>query len=349
MDQKLINLYISRILSGFYVFFHKNIKYKLIYPDIDIKYEAELYAAEEYDRNKFNDWLPEDDILYSLIDLGIWSHDGDKHLENLEKQMEDIKVDLFKNFLNPSKIKSLKRNLENCKSGYNRLYEVRHSLDHITAMGYSNILKNQYILINSIYDFNNNKLFQDIASIDQNLLNDISLIINQNHIDVGTFRAIARNDIWKNYWSANKENIFNKATINWTDEQRTLVVMTKMYDSAYEHPDCPPDNVFQDDDIFDGWMILQKRENEKNKNKNRAEKLLDGKLSKAQEVYLMAGSKEEAQNIYNLNDINTQNIIKERNNVILNSNKDIEQANLPDIQRNLIVETNRKFTESRRK
>lgn len=349
MDQRLLNLYLSRILSGFYVFLYKDVKYKLIYPDVSIKYEAELYSESEYENNKFNNWLTEDQILYTLIDMGIWTHDGDNYLKNLEKQIEDNKIELYKNFLNPNKIKQYRKTLDNLRKSYARLFEKRHSLDHITASGYSTLLKNQYILVNSLYDINNNKLFNNIQDVDQNMLNDISLIVGQNNIDINIFRAISRSDNWRNYWSANKESLFDKSTVNWTDEQRTLVVLTKMYDSAHEHPECPPDNVFDDDDMFDGWMILQKRESDKNRNKNRAEKMFDKKLGKAQEVYIMANSKEEAQNIYSLNDANAAHIIKERNNAILRTNKDIPEASLPDVQRNIISENNRKFMESRKK
>jgi hypothetical protein len=281
--------------------------------------------------------------------MGIWSYDGDNTLKKLETQIEDTKAELYKNFLNPTKIKQLRKSLENYKKTMNRLYETRHSLDHITASGYSTWLKNQYILVHSLYDINDNKLFNDISQVDQNILNDMALIIGQNNIDINIFRSIARSDTWRNYWSANKDYLFDKSTINWTDEQRTLVVLTKMYDSAHEHPECPPDNVFEDDDMFDGWMILQKRENEKNRNKNRADKMFDKKLGKAQEVYVMANSKEEAQNIYGLNDSNSMHIIKERNNLVMKAGSDVPETRLPDVQRNLIMENNKKFMESRKK
>jgi hypothetical protein len=340
MDNRLLNLYLSRILSGYFIFIHNKIKYKLVYPDINLKYEAELYAQNEYEENKFNDWISEEEVLNLLITIGVWTPDGDTKLKSLEKTIEDYKVDLYKNFINPSKVKSIRKSLSTHKKNYHRQYEARHSLDHITANGYSQNLKYQYILVNSIYDQNNNKIFKDSNSIDFSLLNSLSNIISENNIDMSVFRDIAQSDIWKNYWSANKNNIFDKSPIYWTDEQKTLVIITKMYDSAYEHPECPPDNIIEDNDAFDGWMIFQKRENEKIRNKKRTESMLGNKLSKAGEVFIMANSKEEADNIYSLNDPLAQNTIKERNTVILNSNEDINDTNLPDVQRNLQIQRN---------
>jgi hypothetical protein len=344
MDNRLINIYLSRILSGFYLFLYNNTKYKLVYPDIHIKYEAELYAQEEYENNKFNDWIQDDHIVDSLVSIGLWSYQGDDNLKKLENQIEDLKVDLYKNCLNPNQVKTLRRTLSNVKNTFNRQYEIRHSLDQYTAQGYSQTLKNQYILIHSLYNSDNNRIFPSIDDVDLKLLDNLSTIISNNTIDINIFRKIARSDIWRNYWSANNQSLFDKSTVDWTDEQKTLVVLTKMYDSAHEHPECPPDKVFDDDDMFDGWMIHQKRENEKNKNKNRTEKMLEGKkLDKAGEIFIVANSQEEAQNIYDLNDHTSRHIIRERENIIKNSSGVIEENNLPDVQRNLVIQSNQQF------
>jgi hypothetical protein len=276
--------------------------------------------------------------------MGIWTYNGDDNLKSLEKQIEDHKVDLYKNFLNPTKLKTLRRTLSNIKNTYNSLYNTRHFLDQFTVNGYSQYLKNQYILIHSLYTTNNKKVFESMEDTDYKLLISLSNIVSENTIDISVFREIARNDIWKNYWSANSDNLFDKSVINWTDEQKTLVVLTKMYDSAYQHPECPPDQVFEDDDMFDGWMIIQKRENEKNRNKSRTEKILEGKkLDKAGEVYIVASSKEEAKNIYDLNDNNSRHIIREREAFIRNSTNEVEVSALPDIQRELTIQNNQQF------
>ena len=348
MDNRLLSLYLSRILSGEYIFIYNDIKYILIYPDKNVKYAAELYAHELYDTNKYYEWISDEDIIYWLIDAGLWSTNGDKILSELEKQIENHKVDLYNNFLNPSKLKSIRRSLSSAKKQYNKLYNIRHSLDYITLSGYCNSLKNEFILLNSLYDID--KILINKNNLDHNFISNIANFINENIIDISTFRLLARNEIWRSYWSANKDFVFNKAVTDWTDEQKTLVVISKMYDSAYEHPECPVDSVIEDDDMFDGWMIIQKRENEKNKKANRNNKMLeDKKIGNAKEVFLVANSKEEAQNIYDLNDPQSRNIIKERNRIILNSSTDIPEAELPDVQRDLVIQNNKQFMQSRKK
>ena len=57
----------------------------------------------------------------------------------------------------------------------------------------------------------------------------------------------------------------------------------------------------------------------------------------------MANSKEEAENIYTLNENSSRHIINERNAIILNSNKDVDASQLPDSQRALLMESNKQF------
>lgn len=349
MDSRTTSLYISRILSGFYIFICGNQKYKLMYPGISVKYDADIYAEQIYEDAKFNEWIRDEDIIYTLIDMGVWTHNGDDNLRSLEQQIEDKKVELFNNCLNPNLSKSIRKTLSNIRLSYNRQFEIRHSLDHLTADGYSQTLRNQYLLIHSLYYYNNEPVFPCMDNVDYQLLNKLSSIINENIIDITTYKIIARSDLWKNYWSANNTMLFNKPTVDWTDEQKTLVVLTKMYDSAYQHPECPSDNIIEDDDMFDGWMILQKRENEKIKNKNRTEKLLEGKkLGKAGEIFIAANSQEEAFNIYNLNDNTSRHIIKERENILKNTKGSIDDANLPDVQRNIQVQKNQLMMSKRK-
>ena len=63
------------------------------------------------------------------------------------------------------------------------------------------------------------------------------------------------------------------------------------------------------------------------------------------EVWIEDGT----ENIYGLNDTHSRNIIRERNQVILNSNGNIPEAKLPDVQRDLVIQNNKQFMQSRKR
>lgn len=350
MEEKQLSIILSRVLSGSYIFTYNNRKFNLKYPNVSIKYEADIFAEEEREKAKFNSWIQPDDILYFLIDCGIWTRDGDVALSSLSKQIDDHKVELYKNHLNPVRIKQIRQKLVSTKKNYNNLFNKRHSLDYITLDGYIDNIKDQYLCMRSLYYIDGTKVFDDTNNIDIKLLTSLSNYIAQNTISIDTFRQLARSQKWRNYWSCNKDNIFDKATTEWTDEQQTLVLMSRMYDSVYEHPECPSDKIIEDDDMLDGWLIIQREENEKNKQKNRAEKMLkDKNLGNAKEIFLVANSQEEAEEIYSLNDPNSRRIIQERNKIIMNAKADIKEAELPDVQRDMTMKMNQQFVQSRRK
>lgn len=349
MDEKELSIILSRILSGSYIFTYNDCKYNLKYPNMSVKYQADIFAEEERERVKFNSWIQPEDILYFLIDCGLWSNDGDTLVASLAKQIDDYKVELYKNQLNPVRIKQIKQKLLSTKKNHIRLLNKRHSLDYITIDGYIEHIKDQYLCIQSLYYMDDTKVFKDNTNIDIKLLTALSNHIAQNTINIETFRTLARSQKWRNYWSCNKNNIFDKSTIEWTDEQQTLVLMSRMYDSVYEHPECPSDKIIEDDDMLDGWLIIQRSENEKNREKNRTEKMLKEKnLGNAKEVFLVANSNEEAQAIYGLNDANNRQIIKERNTLI-NNKGSLKETDLPDVQRDLSIKMNQQFMQSRRK
>jgi hypothetical protein len=72
--------------------------------------------------------------------------------------------------------------------------------------------------------------------------------------------------------------------------------------------------------------------------------MLEGKnLNKAGEVFIMANSQEEANNIYGLNDLTSRNIIRERNSVIRSTDDLVDETKLPDVQRKIVVQSNEAY------
>lgn len=343
------NLILARIISGYLIFKYKGETLYLIYPSLSLKYEAELFYDEMYDNYKFSDWITEDDILSVLKENKLWTDMNEKQFALLEKQIEQTKIELFKSFYITQKQKAIRAKLNNLKETYQKHFSIRHSLDHLTIKGFCEKYKNEFLVTNSIYKKENEFIkFFDIKYPDAKILDDINYEINQHQIDIPTFRRIARSPEWRSYWSSNKSFVFEKASAEWTDEQRTLVVFTKMYESAYDSTEPPPDPVFDDDDMFDGWMLLQNETAKKERNKKTEDKALGSKMSKAQEMFIMANSPDDVSDIYSMNNSATKAIIAERNSVIMKQ-KDVDASKLPDTQRDIAIMNQENFKAKLRK
>ena len=337
-------LTLARIISGFLIFKYKDQTLYLIYPSLSIQYEAELYYNNLYDNYKFSDWILDTDIINILKENRVWSDANEKEFHTLQKQIDQTKIELFKSFYISKKQNSIRAKLKHLNERYSKFYNARHSLDNFTVEGFCDKYKNEFLLVNSIFKKINNeyiKYFNE-STINTQELEDIAFEIAQHSIDIPTFRRIARSDIWKTYWSSNKDFLFDKAAAEWTDEQRTLVVFSKMYDSAYESTEPPPDPVFDDDDMFDGWLLLQNENAKKEKNKKTEDKALGDKMSKAQEIFLMANNKDDISEIYDMNNAASKAIINERSKTI-SKLKEVDASKLPDIQREISQQNQEAF------
>ena len=141
--------------------------------------------------------------------------------------------------------------------------------------------------------------------------------------------------MWRSYWTSAKNgaSLFVGSVSEWSDDQRVLASMSRMYDNVYEHPECPSDQVIDDDDMLDGWMILQRRLVDVQKKKTAVD-ALHPKLKNAQEVFIMADDSQEAQEIKSFNTQETLNTINQRSDFI-NARGSVSSIELPDVQMDL--------------
>jgi hypothetical protein len=285
---------------------------------------------------KYNDWIREENITNIMINLGLWTRETDNIIKKLEKNIENSKVELFENFMKTDRQKKIRSNLSSYKDQLNRIVSRKNDFSANTLEGYASSIKNEYIICKNLYK-NSKKLFNenDSGSHSYSQFNEIIFEINKYSISISDFKILARHYLWKSYWNAHKNNpIFPCPVSEWTDDQRSLVSFSQMYDSIYEHLECPPDQVIEDEDMLDGWMIAQKRKVEKNK-KQIAIDELNPNLKNAGEVFLFGKNREEVEDIMSLNSKESLHRIKEKINYI-NSVGSTEDYALPDVKRDLL-------------
>jgi hypothetical protein len=341
-----IDFLLSRILSGYLIFFYQNQKYQLRYPTIELKYEANILYNNIINEEKYNDWIREENITKVMIHLGLWENSTDALLQNMDKNIDNLKVELYNSFLNKSKQPKIRESLRSVEAQKDKILSRKYEFVSNTLEGYAASIKNEYIITNTLYDSRGELVFKNSDNISKNSLsyqyfNALVQEINSHVISVSDFKAIARSGIWKAYWGANKSNVFDTSVINWTDEQRSLVNITKMYDSVYEHPECPDDKIIEDDDMLDGWMIVQKRKLHKQKKEISLEQS-NPRLKNAQEVFLLADDQDDIEEILDMNSPESKMRMKEKFNFIQNSQGPVEELQLPDVRRDVVASLNKK-------
>lgn len=299
--------------------------------------KADLVYTSAYENNIYSDFIVMEDIDDLLIETNIISRDHKKILTKMEKSLDNQKISLYKSYYDTLQRNKIKQKIKNIREDVDKFYQEQHSLDYLTLEHYCDNIKNEFIITHSLYHYDSDRLvFNFDTPIAFNLFNSIMSIVSQNVIDVSTYKAVARSDYWRNYWNNNKINILDEPVKEWSEEQKSLINISCMYDKIQEHPESPKDDIIADDDALDGWMLLQRQENEKQKREKGVDNMLSGKIKDSSEVFLMAGNIEQAQDIFALNSEQGLQTIQQKMSMVASSDGPIRDAQLPDVKARII-------------
>jgi hypothetical protein len=327
-----------RIINGYYYISIDNIKYKIISPDINIKQQAHNMYLNTIDEHKYdiNSWISDNQIQHLLHIYGIWNKDLENKLNSIVKDLEKTKIELYKNFYNSEVRASIKQLISNINNHISDLHNKKYYFDYLTLEYYAQNIKNQYLITNMVYDIDGHRVFKDdsFENINYIFLEKILYEIHKHVLDTSTIKQIVRSELWKSYWNVSKESIFPGTVKDWTDEQRSLVNFSKVLDSIREHMEAPSDEIMMDDDALDGWILYQNHKNETEKKKQQISDKFSLDKKRAGEVFLLTNNSDERQEIYGLNDTQTNKDIKEMIEITQKEGK-VNWTDLPHVKREI--------------
>lgn len=327
-----------RIINGYYTISIDDVVYKIICPNTHLRYEAHKLYNNIIDDHKFDivSWITKDQINHLLKTYNIWNADSEKQLNEWHKKLDQSKIELYKNFSNSDIRSEIKDLIRNTEKQINNLYSKKHYFDYLTLEYYAQSIKSQFLICHTILDKDNNKVFDflNFNNIDILFLEKIISHISDNTIDINTIKKIARCELWKSFWGVSKENIFDGKIKEWTDEQRSLVNFSKILDNIREHMEAPPEEIINDDDALDGWILFQHDKQNKEKQKKQISDRYNLSDKKGNEIFVLTNNQEEKQSIYHLNDTQTNKDIKEMIN-ITKEKGNTKWTDLPHVQRDI--------------
>lgn len=330
MDLEKREYIISRIIWGFLPFKYCGFNYLIGQPDSEDIFYAEQSYWDTLEDCKFDGIMSEAQLRNWMIEEKLWSIEEEKSLETINKDIEELKVQLFQCITKSNEKMKIREYLKIAKTEHARLTAKKHSHDYISKEGMAKSNRSNYLISKSIYDSKKRKI--DDATID--LVSCAIKVYHDNLIDDVSFRELARTEPWRSIWSSDN-NVFGIPSSQLSAERRNLIMWSKMYDNIYEHPECPHSSIVEDDDCIDGWMILQKRKREKDQQKQDAESLITNeKIKNAGEIFIFADTREDAAKIDSLNNPASRMIKQQRERYILQKGV-TDLMDLPDVRNDL--------------
>jgi hypothetical protein len=314
------------------------------------------YMAQQIYENELRDFelhssFTDDELLGFLVDRSIWDEDKQAKLDDLQKNIEQFKVGMYQAYtqFKSATLEMGRKGLVQTKQEIAGLLELRNSYNQVSASGAAGMAKARYLIAYSLYYLDGRAFHKDgdFWQLTDKLLEEVVGETIKYKLTEEQVREIARSEPWRSTWTCRKSegSLFGVPAIDLTEEQRILTVWSSIYDSIYEHPECPPDFVVNDDDILDGWMIVQKRKRESGANEGSDELIQNEKIRNSEEIFLVAETPEDVKRIESLNSDHAK-ILKRKREQHLRSKGVVHEAEMPDSKLEIQAQLTRMYVDS---
>lgn len=330
------DFFMNRIICGYTKYKDDDLCLYVHEPTSEILLDANEVYIDSYEEALFYGTLTESEISSFMSENFLWTEMDEFNLsEELPKKIEDLKVDLYNNFDDEMNVMIIREQINIEKEKLNDLYNKKHMFDYLTCSGVASFLKN-YHIFKYCTKYSNGDIYNwsDVSVI------KIMNFKSNNIISDDYIRKISKYDGWKAIWHTSKKNgnLFNRLSVDMSDDQKRLLFWSMFYDNLLEHPECPSESIMNDDDAIDGWVIIQRRDREKEKGAKSVEnKFSSSKMKNAQEVFLIAKDDKHAQQIENLNSDKNKAMKQARMNQLV-KNSEMAQEEFADVKQKLYME-----------
>ena len=256
-------------------------------------YEGNELYQEVFESACDSGIFTDDQIIGILAKEGMWDCENDDTITRMQKDMEDLKVSVYESRFRLNDFQTAKLRIKKKRQELITLLGQKHIFDYASAEGLGSLHRLNYLILAGLRDKQFNPITKTLDDIDGAQLNIFKEAFLGARLDESVLRELARTEPWRSYWAvADKNNVFGRPLMEWTEEQQTLVIWSKLYDSLRENTEPPTDEVVNDDDSLDGWLILQSRKNKHEASKQSGSMAVSSnkRIREAQEVFIMVGT-----------------------------------------------------------
>lgn len=319
MKQHEREYFAYRVRSGLYTF-RLNDQLIVIKPlTIEEKFLVEEGAYSYYAEAENDGFLWWDDFSKQLKERGLWSEEKEEKIKGLEKDIERLKVELFQNKNKENLVSQIRKYL---KAGKKQLTDINnekyefydHSIEGVVVQKkFVDFIKKSVFVRENGED----KPFETDAVGEENLVK----LYSAQCLSEASIRELARTEPWRSIWvlrdTETYDLLFNGKKYELTPDQKNLLMWSRMYDNVYESMECPSDDVIEDDDMLDGWFIIQRKDQEKRRQKSEIDQMTsNSKIGNSDEIFVFADNQKSADKINQSNSFHSQRVKAQRNNVI---------------------------------
>jgi hypothetical protein len=268
-----------------------------------------------YEEAEYEEVMNTDEMNEWMIEHELWSHEEDEQLKGIEKDIKKLRENIYLNRDNTDLREQIRLYLRAGEKGYAKLSMKKNEYAPNTCEGLALAAKYKFIIEHCCTDIGGEPYdFVDMS------VDFVSLQYQDSVLAEKQLREIAREEPWKSTWSVygKSENmLFNNKERELTQDQKGILIWSTMYDNIQEHHECPSDGVIKDDDVLDGWFIVQRKKREQEKLEGEVNgELTNDKIKNAHEVFMIPDGDEKLQKINSMNNDTARMFKKQREKLI---------------------------------
>jgi len=296
----------------------------------DTLYECSFYGV-----------LTNDEMLQVMIDNGLWTMEEETELNSVPTRLDALKTEMYQRYVGfqSRRVEQARRMISRLRQRQRELALRRHAYDFYTQAGLANTVQLQYLISRSTTDINQRVV--DLETQNDWLMCQLLGIYSSSRPDELQLRSLAQCGSWRMIWSSGRQEgrVFGVPSTWLTPEQQNLIAWSKLYDNINEHSDPPDKVVIEDDDMLDGWIILEQKKREKERRERVGGK---GQKPGAQETYIMAETAQDAKRIDAMNEPGMA-FVKRQRMAALKSKKVVGEQHMPDSQQQISIQAAQQF------
>jgi len=318
-----------------------NTPYYVCAPSPTHKLEASFIYADTLYECSFHGVLTDEEMLQIMIDNGLWSMEEENDLNSAPVRLDALKVEMYQKYVNfqSRRVEQARRMLARLRKRHNTLAHRRHQYDFYTQTGLAQTICLQYLISRNTQDAQHQAVDLEVQA--DWLLRQILDEYSRNRPGEQALRQLAQYGKWRMIWSSGRQEgrVFGVPSTWLTEEQQNLIAWSKLYDNIGEHTEPPPKEVIADDDLLDGWIILEQKKREKEQRERTGD---DKRKPGAQEVYIPAETADDAKRIEAMNEPGMA-FIKRQRMATLKKRKVVGEQHMPDSQQTISTQAAQQF------
>lgn len=342
MKQHEREFFIYRVRSGIV----RYEDYRILPPTLEDKIDASEAYITAYNEAIADEMMTEDEVEAWMLENGLWSEEDQKKLDTAEKDIRTLKKEMFNHHRDGAMVNNIRKLLKGAKKFHSlKLKEKSEFLSNTAEQA-----ARQMELLTMIQ----NATEKDGKPIDwdkedQFLINELIAVYIEDIFNEEQIRELARTAPWTGLWNIKdnlKHPLFSMADRELTTNQHALTVWSQTYDNIQESIDCPTDEVINDDDMLDGWFIIQGEKRQKDKaERDFEEGTKSDKIKNSSEVFVMSKGKKDDDRIKLMNSQHGEAVKQQRFNLIKKKGS-AQQQDFADEKLRLQTMSNNKFKDT---